>query len=241
MGGCDDDNDGQIDRPYPPLRQAPLDQNRDSFDPSLAFDLPAYGHLGYDPALGLPDTDNPVQDQYAGTWVLWEPINKAPGLGKMLAKHILEVLDNPYVDESGSSSSSSSSSTGPAAVSNANINVDVYLDSIGQNIDAGSLVIGYSYYEDRTSWGRPNMVYSESVCGDDATCSVIVPVTKTPVYFQVIAYPGAVGPPSGSELMTVYNNVGPSENLATPVTAVSDATVNVSVVLDGTYTFSDYY
>jgi len=65
MGGCGDS------RPYPPPRQTPMDEEMGAFDPSLGFDLSDYGHLGYDSALGPPDPNGPVQDQYTGTWAMW--------------------------------------------------------------------------------------------------------------------------------------------------------------------------
>lgn len=85
MGGCDDG------RPYPPPRQTPLKKARGMLDPSLAFDLSGYGHLGYDPAKGKPNPNKPVQNQYRGTWDLWIPINDDPQLAKILAKHIIDA------------------------------------------------------------------------------------------------------------------------------------------------------
>jgi hypothetical protein len=91
MGGCADG------RPYPPPRQAPIDKKVGSFDPSLAYDLSDYGHLGYDPAKGPPDPNKPVQDQYTGTWDVWTAPNEDPGVGKFLAKHVLNAAVNPLV------------------------------------------------------------------------------------------------------------------------------------------------
>jgi len=91
MGGCS--NGGQ----YPPPRQTPLDEKRDDMDPSLAYDLSDYGHLGYDPELEVPDPDRPVQDQYTGTWELYTPPGSDPGVGKLLAKHVLNAAVNPMV------------------------------------------------------------------------------------------------------------------------------------------------
>ncbi len=88
MGGCEDG------RPFPPPRQTPLSTKREGLDPSLAFDMSEYGQLGYNPELGPPDPNNPVQEQYTGTWEVWKPINKDPHLGKILARHVLEVLEN---------------------------------------------------------------------------------------------------------------------------------------------------
>jgi len=91
MGGCDDG------RPYPPPRQQPLDQARDDMDPSLAYDLSDYGHLGYDPDMGPPDPTAPVQDQYTGTWAMYVTPSDDPGMGKLLAKHVLNAAVNPMV------------------------------------------------------------------------------------------------------------------------------------------------
>ncbi len=86
MGGC---SDGRV---YPPPRQTPLDKKRADLDPSLAFDMSDYGHLGYDPTLGPPDPNGPVQEQYTGTWDMYRPPNEDPRLGKMLAKHVLNTI-----------------------------------------------------------------------------------------------------------------------------------------------------
>ncbi|MEO7387731.1 MAG: hypothetical protein ABIX37_12395 [Gammaproteobacteria bacterium] len=82
LGGCGDS------RPYPPLRQAPPDQPREDTDPSLAFDIPAWGQLGYDPAAGAPSEAGPVQAQYRGTWDMWRPPNDDPRMGKLLARQV---------------------------------------------------------------------------------------------------------------------------------------------------------
>jgi len=86
LGGCGDS------RPYPPPRQTPIDEPRPDTDPSLAFDIPAWGHLGYDPAQGPPDDKRPVQGQYRGTWAMWRPPNDDPRVGKLLAHQVGEFL-----------------------------------------------------------------------------------------------------------------------------------------------------
>jgi hypothetical protein len=91
MGGCADG------REYPPPRQVPLDKKRDELDPSLAYEVSDYGHLGYDPSLGPPDPNRPVQDQYTGTWDMWTPPNDDPRVGKILAKHVMNAAVNPMV------------------------------------------------------------------------------------------------------------------------------------------------
>lgn len=86
MGGCDDG------RPYPPARQTPMNQKRGDMDPSLAYDISDYGHLGYDPDLGPPDPNGPVQDQYTGTWALYRPPNDDHRLSKLMAKHVINTV-----------------------------------------------------------------------------------------------------------------------------------------------------
>lgn len=86
MGGCADG------RPYPPPRQAPVDEARGDLDPSLAWDVSAFGHLGYDPARGPPDDDRPVQDQYRGTWAIWQPPNSRPEVAAFLADHVVDFV-----------------------------------------------------------------------------------------------------------------------------------------------------
>ncbi len=92
MGGC-----GDPLRPYPPVRQTPLNQKMMDLDPSLCFDMSEYGHLGYDPGMGAPDPNNPVQDQYTGTWEIYIPPNDDPRVGQMLANHVLNAAVNPLV------------------------------------------------------------------------------------------------------------------------------------------------
>jgi len=91
MGGCADDGFG-VPRPYPPPRLTPLPDRRHDMDPSLAYDVSEYGHLGYDPALGLPDPNGPVQGQYTGTWAMYQPPDDDPGVGKLLAKQVLNAV-----------------------------------------------------------------------------------------------------------------------------------------------------
>lgn len=88
MGGCSDG------RPYPPPRQTALDKKRGDMDPSLAYDVCEYGHLGYDQSAGAPDISNPVQNQYTGTWAMWTPPNDDPRVGKLLAKYVLKAALN---------------------------------------------------------------------------------------------------------------------------------------------------
>jgi hypothetical protein len=92
MGGC-----GDPLRPYPPPRLVPMDVPRDEFDPSLTYDVSDYGHLGYDPDLGSPDPNAPVQDQYTGTWDMYKPADDDPRVGKILAKHVLNAAIKPMV------------------------------------------------------------------------------------------------------------------------------------------------
>jgi hypothetical protein len=91
MGGC---SDGGV---YPPPRQTPLDKKLEDMDPSLAFDLSDYGHLGYDPALGPPDPEKPVQKQYTGTWEVYTTPGADKRIGEILARHVLNAAVNPLV------------------------------------------------------------------------------------------------------------------------------------------------
>ncbi|MBL8629625.1 MAG: hypothetical protein JNM81_08360 [Rhodospirillaceae bacterium] len=86
MGGCKDG------RPYPPPRQTLIDKAREDVDPSLAFDISAYGQLGYDPAKGAPSDDKPVQNQYTGTWAMWVPANDDPRMGELLAAEVVKYV-----------------------------------------------------------------------------------------------------------------------------------------------------
>ena len=92
MEGC-----GDPLRPYPPPRQTPLNKARNDLDPSLAYDMSEFGNLGYDPDLGSPDPDIPVQDQYTGTWEMFTPLNDDPRVGQMLARHVINAAVNPLV------------------------------------------------------------------------------------------------------------------------------------------------
>ncbi|MCK5256573.1 MAG: hypothetical protein KAQ81_11150 [Deltaproteobacteria bacterium] len=92
MGGC-----GDPLRPYPPARETPLNKAMSDLDPILGFDNSDYGHLGYDPVLGPPDPDHPVQDQYTGSWELYVPPDDDPRVGQLLARHVLNAAVNPMV------------------------------------------------------------------------------------------------------------------------------------------------
>jgi hypothetical protein len=92
MGGC-----GDPLRPFPPPRQTPLNKARNDLDPSLAYDMSEYGHVGYDPDLGPPDPNTPVHDQYTGTWEMFTPLNDDPRVGQLLARHVLNAAVNPLV------------------------------------------------------------------------------------------------------------------------------------------------
>ncbi|MBI32503.1 MAG: hypothetical protein CMD98_01375 [Gammaproteobacteria bacterium] len=86
MGGCD------TTQPYPPLRQALSSEKRTDMDPSLAYDVSAYGHQGYDPNLGSPSNEFPVQDQYPGTWSMWD-VNKDHDLiAEFLADKVIQHI-----------------------------------------------------------------------------------------------------------------------------------------------------
>jgi hypothetical protein len=86
MGGCSDG------RPYPPTQLAAITKARNDLDPSLAYDVSAYGHLGYNPSLGQPSNNAPVQSQYRGSWVMWTPPNDNPAVITMLRNHITDAV-----------------------------------------------------------------------------------------------------------------------------------------------------
>lgn len=88
MSGCTDG------RPYPPARLASLHRARNDLDPSLAYDVSEFGHLGYDASDGPPDREQPVQTQYRGTWATWNPPNADPRVGRFLARHVVDYLRN---------------------------------------------------------------------------------------------------------------------------------------------------
>lgn len=88
MGGC---GNGQ---PYPPLRQVASNQKIDDLDPSLAYDVSAYGHLGFDPNLGPANENFAVQDQYDGTWAMWEVVDDHKAVAAFLADKIIEHIES---------------------------------------------------------------------------------------------------------------------------------------------------
>ena len=87
MGGC---ANGQ---PYPPPRQAPMNERRDDLDPSLAFDVSHFGHLGYDSESGMPSERQPVQNQYTGTWSMWKVTDDHRAVAEFLADKVVEHLE----------------------------------------------------------------------------------------------------------------------------------------------------
>ena len=93
MGGC------CVAGEYPPPRQTPIDEARDDFDPSLAYDLSDYGHLGYDPRMDAPNPTQAVQQQYDGTWEMYDPTSDdyASDVEQLLAKHVLNAAVNLLV------------------------------------------------------------------------------------------------------------------------------------------------
>jgi hypothetical protein len=90
MGGC-----GDPLRPYPPVRQTPYGEKMTDLDPHLCFDMSEYGHRGYDPLVGPPDPEGPVQEQYTGTWEMYSATNDDPRVGEMLARHVLDAIIKP--------------------------------------------------------------------------------------------------------------------------------------------------
>ena len=66
-------------------------------DPSLAYQLSEFGHLGYDPGMGAPDPNIQVQGQYTGTWAMYVPPDDDPRVGELLAKHVINSIIKPMV------------------------------------------------------------------------------------------------------------------------------------------------
>lgn len=88
MGGCADG------RPYPAPAQPKPNGSLGLDDPSLVFDVSPYGHLGYDPAVGAPNPEAPVQGQYAGTWSMYRPPNTSRKLVELLADTVLARIED---------------------------------------------------------------------------------------------------------------------------------------------------
>lgn len=88
MGGC------QSSQAYPPPRQARLDQRRDDLDPSLAFDVSEYGHLGYQFDFGPIDPNQPVQGQYRGTWAMWQVTDDHHAVAEFLAHKVIQHIES---------------------------------------------------------------------------------------------------------------------------------------------------
>jgi len=86
LGGC---ASGQ---PYPPPRLAPADKARNDLDPSLAYDLAPYGHLGYKQNAGAPDDNQAVQGQYSGTWAMWQPPSTDGRVVDLMAGHVTDFV-----------------------------------------------------------------------------------------------------------------------------------------------------
>ena len=88
MGGC---SSGQL---YPPPRQAKLNERRNDLDPSLAYDVSEFGHLGYRSELGAPNLNQPVQNQYSGTWSMWKVTEDHHALAKFLADKVVQHIES---------------------------------------------------------------------------------------------------------------------------------------------------
>ena len=88
MGGC------PTGQSYPPPRQAKLNERRNDLDPSLAYDVSEFGHLGYRSELGVPNLSQPVQDQYSGTWSMWKVNEDHHALAKFLADKVIQHIES---------------------------------------------------------------------------------------------------------------------------------------------------
>ena len=88
MGGC------PTGQSYPPPRQAKLNERRNDLDPSLAYDVSEFGHLGYRSELGAPNLSQPVQNQYSGTWSMWKVTEDHHALAKFLADKVVQHIES---------------------------------------------------------------------------------------------------------------------------------------------------
>ena len=88
MGGCPT---GQT---YPPPRQTKLNERRNDLDPSLAYDVSEFGHLGYKSELGPPNLNQPIQNQYSGTWSMWQVSEDHHALAKFLADKVVQHIES---------------------------------------------------------------------------------------------------------------------------------------------------
>ena len=88
MGGC------PTGQSYPPPRQAKLNERRNDLDPSLAYDVSEFGHLGYRSELGAPNLSQPIQNQYSGTWSMWKVTEDHHALAKFLADKVIEHIES---------------------------------------------------------------------------------------------------------------------------------------------------
>ncbi len=88
MGGC------PTGQSYPPPRQAKLNERRNDLDPSLAYDVSEFGHLGYKSELGPPNLSQPIQDQYSGTWSMWQVTEDHRALAKFLADKVVQHIES---------------------------------------------------------------------------------------------------------------------------------------------------
>jgi hypothetical protein len=76
------------------MRQTALDKKRNDLDPSLAFDVSHYGHLGYDPSIGPPSQTEPTQSQYNGTWSMWRVEEDHQLVAEFLADKVIQHIES---------------------------------------------------------------------------------------------------------------------------------------------------
>jgi hypothetical protein len=190
MGGCDDPL-----QPYPPVRQTPLDQKMADLDPSLCFDVSEYGNLGYDPSVGPPDPDKPVQDQYTGTWEMYIPPNDDPRVGQMLANHVLNAAVNPMVyltNGDVESITEGESVTFEAHVTGGGVPTYTYEWSVREEGDASWSTTG----------GNSSTWIWNSVSGDEGTYDVRCGVTDSQTRTGEVTWEGFVITDVGDETTT---------------------------------------
>ena len=67
-------------------------------DSSLAYDVSEFGHLGYQAELGSADPNQPVQDQYKGTWSMWQVTEDHYAVAEFLADKVTDHIESTNVN-----------------------------------------------------------------------------------------------------------------------------------------------
>jgi hypothetical protein len=60
----------------------------------LAYDVSEFGHLGYRSELGPPNLNQPVQEQYSGTWSMWKVSEDHNAVAQFLADKVMQHIES---------------------------------------------------------------------------------------------------------------------------------------------------